>query len=125
MNAAQSMNPPGENIAVVRRLYEARGNPEVLRWVLAPDVRWEVAEGFPHSDVYFGLAGVADFFTRLFSDFEDWHTEPSEFFEAGDRVIAMGKILGAREGDRQILRGAFCARLDDTRRRHRSAAAMR
>jgi ketosteroid isomerase-like protein len=94
MNAAQSMNPPGENIAVVRRLYEARGNPEVLRWVLAPDVRWEVAEGFPHSDVYFGLAGVADFFTRLFSDFEDWHTEPSEFFEAGDRVIAMGKYSG-------------------------------
>jgi hypothetical protein len=41
-----------------------------------------VVEGFPHSDVYFGLAGVTDFFTRLFSDFEDWHTEPSEFFEA-------------------------------------------
>jgi AIPR protein len=29
-------------VAVVRRLYEARGNPEVIRQVLAPDVRWEV-----------------------------------------------------------------------------------
>jgi hypothetical protein len=25
-------------VAVVRRLYEARGNPEVIRQVLAPDV---------------------------------------------------------------------------------------
>jgi uncharacterized protein len=84
------MNRPNENIAVVRRLYEARGNPEIVRQVLAPDVRWEVVEGFPHSDVYLGLAGVADFFTRLFSDFENWHTEPSEFFETADRVIALG-----------------------------------
>jgi uncharacterized protein len=84
------MNRPNENIAVVRRLYEARGNPEIVRQVLAPDVRWEVVEGFPHSDVYPGLAAVADFFTRLFSDFENWHTEPSEFFETADRVIALG-----------------------------------
>jgi hypothetical protein len=57
-----------DNIAVVRRLYEARGNPEIIRQVLAPDVRWEVVEGFPYSDVYLGLNGVSDFFTRLFSD---------------------------------------------------------
>ena len=31
-----------------------------------------------------------DFFTRLFSDFENWQTEPSEFFETGDRVVAIG-----------------------------------
>jgi ketosteroid isomerase-like protein len=79
-----------ENIVVVRRLYEAHGNPEIIRQVLAPDVRWEVVAGFPHSDVYLGLNGVFDFFTRLFSDFEEWHTEPSEFFETADRVIAIG-----------------------------------
>jgi ketosteroid isomerase-like protein len=84
------MKPSNGNVAVVRRLYEARGNPEVIRRVLAPDVRWEVVPGFPHSDVYLGLAGVGDFFTRLFSDFEDWHTEPSEFFETADRIIAIG-----------------------------------
>jgi hypothetical protein len=33
---------------------------------------------------------VSDFFTRLFSDFEDWRTEPSDFFETGDHVIAIG-----------------------------------
>ena len=36
-----------ENIALARHLYEARGNPEIIRQVLAPDVRCEVVEGFP------------------------------------------------------------------------------
>jgi uncharacterized protein len=79
-----------KSIVAVRRLYEARGNPDIVKTVLAPDVRWEVAEGFPHSGIYHGLNGVFDFFTRLFGDFEDWHSEPAEIFEAGDRVIGLG-----------------------------------
>src|SRR5262249_3323966 len=79
-----------KNTAAVRRLYEAHGNPDTVKTVLAPDVRWEVVEGFPYSGVYLGLNGVSDFFTRLFHDFEDCHTEPAEIFEAGDRVIAVG-----------------------------------
>jgi ketosteroid isomerase-like protein len=79
-----------KNMAAVRRLYEAHGNPDIVKTVLAPDVRWEVVEGFPHSGVYQGLSDVFDFFTRLFSDFEDWHTEPSEMFEFGDRVVGLG-----------------------------------
>src|SRR5262245_29661000 len=86
------MNSPTQNhnLAAVRRLYEAGGNPEVVKTVLAPEVRWEVVEGFPHSGVYQGQTGVFDFFTRLFRDFEDWHTEPAEIFEAGDRVVGLG-----------------------------------
>jgi uncharacterized protein len=86
------MKPQSESksIVAVRRLYEARGNPDIVKTVLAPDVRWEVVEGFPHSGIYHGLNGVFDFFTRLFGDFEDWHSEPTEIFEAGDRVIGLG-----------------------------------
>jgi hypothetical protein len=46
------------NVSVVRRLYQARGNPDVIRQVLASDVRWEVVEGFPHGAVYVGLDSV-------------------------------------------------------------------
>jgi hypothetical protein len=46
--------------------------------------------GFLYSGVYHRPNGVFDFFTRLFGDFEDWHSEPSEFFEVGDRVIRLG-----------------------------------
>jgi hypothetical protein len=39
------MTPSNENIAVVQRLDEAGGNPEVIRHVVAPDARWGVARG--------------------------------------------------------------------------------
>src|SRR5262249_59543290 len=44
--------------AVVRRLYQARGNPEVIRQVLGSKVRWEVVDGFPYGAVYEGLDSV-------------------------------------------------------------------
>ena len=82
-------------VAVVRRLYEARGNPDVIRQVLAPDIRWEVVDGFPHSGVYIGLDDVIrSFFGRLFQDFENFVATGSEFFESGDRVIALGAYTG-------------------------------
>lgn len=101
------MRSPNENIVVVRRLYEARGNPEIVRQLLAPDVRWEVVPGFPHSDVYIGVNGVFDFFTRLFSDFENWHTEPSEFFETGDRIVAIGKYSARAKATGKFFEARF------------------
>jgi len=95
------------NIAVVRRLYEARGNPEISRQLLAPDVRWEVVEGFPYSGVYQGLSGVSDFFTRLFGHFEDWHTEPAEIFEAVDRVIGPGFYSARAKGTGKSFKARF------------------
>ena len=103
------MEPKTEskNILAVRRLYEARGNPDIVKTVLAPDVRWEVVEGFPHSGVYQGLNGVADFFTRLSGDFEDWHTEPAEIFEIGNRVIGLGFYSGRAKGTGRTFKARF------------------
>src|SRR5262245_22508781 len=82
-------------IVVVRRLYEARGDPDVIRQVLAPDVRWEVVEGFPYSGVYTGLDDVLrNFFGRLFQVFESFVAAGSEFFESDDHVIALGTYTG-------------------------------
>ena len=79
-----------DSVAVVQRLYDARGNPEIIRQVLATDVRWEVVEGFPHSGVYLGLDGVLDFFKHLSNEFEDWHSEASELFATDGHVTATG-----------------------------------
>ena len=96
-----------KNTLAVRRLYEARGNPDIVRTVLAPDVRWEVVEGFPQSGIYQGLNGVFDFFTRLFGDFEDWQTEPAEIFEAGDRVIGLGFYSARTKGTGKPFKARF------------------
>jgi ketosteroid isomerase-like protein len=83
------------NVAVVRRLYQARGNPDVLRHVLAREVRWEVVDGFPYGAVYEGLDRVLrDFFGRLFTDFDEFVADGTEFFESGDHVIALGSYAG-------------------------------
>jgi ketosteroid isomerase-like protein len=82
-------------IAVVRRLYDARGNPDIIRQVLARDIRWEVVEGFPYGGVYIGLDDVlGNFFGRLFQDFESFVAAGAEFFESGDHVIALGAYTG-------------------------------
>jgi uncharacterized protein len=103
------MKPQSEskNIVAVRRLYEARGNPDIIKTLLASDVRWEVVEGFPHSDVYQGVNEVFDFFTRLFGDFEDWHTEPAQIFEAGDRVIGLGFYSGRAKATGRSFKARF------------------
>src|SRR5215510_7179534 len=97
------------NVAVVRRLYQARGNPEVIRQVLGREVRWEVVDGFPYGAVYEGLDHVLhDFFGRLFTDFD-------EFFESGDHVIALGSYSGRarRSGKRFTARFAHVWTLRD------------
>jgi ketosteroid isomerase-like protein len=87
--------PDSPDVAVVRRLYEARGNPDIIRQVLAPDVHWDVVEGFPYGGVYVGLDDVVgNFFRRLFQDCESFVAMGSEFFECGDHVVALGTYTG-------------------------------
>src|SRR5262245_51960647 len=91
----QARVPDSAQVAVVRRLYEARGNPDIIRQALAPDIRWEVVEGFPYGGVYVGLDDVlGNFFGRLVEDFENFVAAGAEFFESGDRVIALGSYSG-------------------------------
>ena len=104
------------NLAAVRRLYEARGNPEVIRQVLASDVRWEVVDGFPYGAVYMGLESVLrDFFGRLFTDFDEFVANGSEFFESGEHVFALGSYSGRarRTGKRFTARFAHVWTLQD------------
>jgi uncharacterized protein len=104
------------NVSVVRRLYQARGDPEVIRQVLASHVRWEVVDGFPYGAVYVGLDSVLrDFFGRLFTDFDEFVATGSEFFESGERVIALGRYSGRarRSGKEFTARFAHVSTLQD------------
>ena len=112
------------NVSVVRRLYQARGNPEVIRQVLSSDVRWEVVDGFPYGAVYVGLDSVLrDFFGRLFTDFDEFVANGSEFFESAN-TYRPRQLFGACSKDRQEVHCSFRSRVDIARRVDRPVAAV-
>ena len=42
-------------IALIRKLYDARGNVNVFKSLLADDLEYDIAEGFPNGGVYRGI----------------------------------------------------------------------
>ena len=83
------------NLTVVRRFYDGLTAPDTIASLLSPAISFEIVPGFPYSDNYVGWDSVLrDFFGRLLQDFEDWRTEASEIFDAGDRVVALGTYSG-------------------------------
>jgi ketosteroid isomerase-like protein len=72
--------------AIVRQWYDT-----LDRSLMASDVVWEIAKGFPHGGVYRGHEGVFDdFLARLKADFSDWAVTIAEIIDAGDVVIGLG-----------------------------------
>ena len=89
-----------ENVAVVRRLYEAfaAGDVPTVLGLMSPDIVWNEGENFPYADnnPYCGpeavLTGV---FGRLGTEWNGFAAEPEEFLDAGDTVVVLGRYSGA------------------------------
>jgi ketosteroid isomerase-like protein len=78
-----------ENIELVRRGYEhfARtGEPDVSTY--APEIKWHSAAEDPGLEVFHGVEGVKNLIADVQEQLEDFRTEPFEFLDAGDRVVA-------------------------------------
>ena len=78
-----------ENVDLVRQGYEhfARtGEPDVSAY--APDVEWYGAAEDPGSEIFHGVDGVRKLIAEVQDEFEDFRTEPFEFLDSDDRVVA-------------------------------------
>ena len=74
---------------LVRQSYEhfARtGEAEVS--VYAPEIEWHSAAEDPVLEVYHGVEGVKKLIAQVQDEFEDFRTEPFEFLDGGDHVVA-------------------------------------
>ncbi|GAA1878999.1 nuclear transport factor 2 family protein [Streptantibioticus ferralitis] len=81
-------------IDVVRRFYNAKGDLEVIRSVVADEAQWDVAEGFPNGGVYDGLEHIVNDFFRFLGDFQEFRCVGDEFYEDEDHVIVLGRYIG-------------------------------
>ncbi|KJS59500.1 nuclear transport factor 2 family protein [Streptomyces rubellomurinus] len=89
-------------IDTVRRFYDAKGDLDVIRSVVAQEARWDVAEGFPRGGVYEGLDRIiADFFPFL-ADFREFRCLGDAYFETGDEVIVLGRYVGVTTGGEPV-----------------------
>ena len=81
----------------VRSFYAAFavGDVPTVMGMMAPDMSWTEAEGFPYAGTYVGpeaiLAGV---FMRLATEWEGFAAVPAEFLADGERVVVLGTYSG-------------------------------
>src|SRR5262249_457737 len=89
-------------IALIPKFYAAMGDVNTFKSLLADDVEWDIAEGFPNGGVYRGLdTTVSDFFPFL-ADFDEFYAKGDEYFESGDHVIVLGHYFGVSKKGRRV-----------------------
>src|SRR5262249_31555072 len=89
-------------IALIRKLYDARGNVNIFKSLLADDLEYDIAEGFPNGGVYRGIDTVVNDFFTFFADFEEFYAKGDEYFESGDHVIVLGRYFGVTKKGRKV-----------------------
>jgi hypothetical protein len=85
------------HLEMIRGAYEsfARGDVPAVLALLAPDVSWTEAEGFPYGGVYSGPDAVLEgVFKKLGSEWEGFSAVPEEFVVEADTVVALGQYSG-------------------------------
>lgn len=99
-----AMNPGGtaaDNVALIRRAYEAfgRGDVPAVLEVLDPDITWHVPGRSPLSGDYKGHNGVLEFFRRCQTlSAGTLRVLPDEVLAEGDRVVALTTVSAQRNG---------------------------
>jgi len=78
-----------DNVELVRRGYEhfARTG-ETDDSVYSPDVEWHSAAEDPGLEVFRGVEGVNQLIAEVRDSLDDYRTEPFEFLDAGEWVVA-------------------------------------
>jgi ketosteroid isomerase-like protein len=84
-----------ENVEIVRRSTEAliSGDAEAALAPYHPDVVVD-ARVRPEGSVYHGREGVVEAMRVWIGAWEDWKIEMSEYLDAGDKVVAIGRESG-------------------------------
>jgi len=89
-------------IALIRKLYDARGNVNVFKSLLADDLEYDIAERMTSSMNYRGIDTVVNDFFAFLADFDEFYAKGDEYFESGDHVIVLGRYFGVTKQGRRV-----------------------
>jgi len=95
-----------ENLAIMQGAYDAfdRGEANVLFDLLDPEIEWQAIED---TEAKHGVEGVLESVGAWFQVWDDFHIEPEEFIDQGDRVIAVVKERGRVPGSQEVVSQRF------------------
>jgi ketosteroid isomerase-like protein len=89
-------------IALIRKLYDAKGDVNTFKSLVADDAEWDITEGFPNGGVYRGIGPIAKDFFSFIANFNEFYAEGDEYFESGDHVIVLGRYFGVARNGRKV-----------------------
>jgi uncharacterized protein len=98
------------NLDLIRATYEgsSEANGHNLMAVLAPDVVWTEAAGFPYAGTYVGPAAVTEgVFRRLATEWIGYRAAVHTFLADGDRVAAFGNYSGTYKATGKSMTAGF------------------
>lgn len=102
-----------ENVRAARRLYDAFNREDLgaFEQGVSPTIVWNEADnslnssGNPYSSFDAILEGV---FKPTQADFDQFHVDIEQLFDAGDHVIGIGRYRGISRATGQKLAAQFC-----------------
>jgi hypothetical protein len=78
------------NLEIIKEWYETL-NPEIV----APNVDWKLADGFPADGHYHGRKAVfEEWLPKLLAQFDEWKATPEQLLDAGDAIVSLGYYSG-------------------------------
>jgi ketosteroid isomerase-like protein len=89
-------------IALIRKLYDAKGDVNTFKSLVADDAEWDITEGFPNGGVYRGIGSIASDFFSFIANFNQFYAEGDEYFESGDHVIVLGRYFGVAKNGHKV-----------------------
>lgn len=92
------------NTALVRRLYDSKGDPAVAAEVMASDIVWDVTPGFPLGGVYTGFDSVGrDFFAAVAQTWQSFYAEAEHLYGDDEgHVFALGHYNATTKDGRTV-----------------------
>ena len=89
-----------ENVEIVRRGYDAfnRGDVEGMIETVDPKARWDLSERVFNPAVYEGHDGIRRFVEEIDEVWDEFHLEPLEYIDAGDKVVVSHLVRGRGKG---------------------------
>ena len=97
------------NIELLRSTYEgsSEDNGRNLLAVLAPDIEWTEAAGFPYAGTYVGVdALMKGVFHRLATEWIGYKADVHTYLADGDRVAAFGVYSGTYKATGRFMTAA-------------------